>query len=186
MLSKFEVLPAITVILSATQTRFALSASPKFRYLFTAHSPHPYLQISFHWPISPVQHCALYKKIIMLLCTSCPWDPYTNLSVFLILFVCSRLLACVAVHTLACSYHHHSFAASVHSFSSQFSHFVYILFVSFFRSFASSLSFLDRAEAEGHLQCSAGLAQFTNNRVFCSRLDLSASNDLCDAASLRC
>jgi hypothetical protein len=90
ILSKFGVLPAVKVIYSATQTRPAPSASPRFCYLFTAHSPHPYLQISFHLPISPVQHRALYKKIIMLLCTICPWDPYTNLFVFLILLVCSR------------------------------------------------------------------------------------------------
>ena len=62
ILSKFGVLPAVKVIYSATQTRPAPSASPRFCYLFTAHSPHPYLQISFYRPISPVQHRALYKK----------------------------------------------------------------------------------------------------------------------------
>jgi hypothetical protein len=146
MLSKFGVLPVVKVILSATQAHLALSASPRFFYLFTAHSPQPYLQISFHQPISPVQHRALYKKIIMLLCTTCPWDPYTHLSAFLILFICSRPLACVAVHTLACSYHHHSFAAFLHSFTV----FTLCIFSSYrsFRSFATSLSFLDWAEAE--------------------------------------
>lgn len=145
--------------------RLAPSASPRFCYLFTAHSPHPYLQISFHRSISPVQHRALYKKSLCCYVQVAPWDPYTLLSGFLILFVCSRSLACVAVHTLACSSHHHSFAAFFHSFSSDTS----CIFSSYrsFRSFVSSLSLLDWDEAEGHLQCSAGLAQFTNNRVFC-------------------
>jgi len=41
----------------------ALSASPGYAsYPLAAHSPHFYLQISLHWPISPVQHRALYKK----------------------------------------------------------------------------------------------------------------------------
>jgi len=74
------------------------------------------------------------KKIIMLICTSCPWDPYTHLSAFLILFVCSRLLACVAVHILACSYHHHSFPAFFHSFT------VLALCVYFLRVVLSGLS----------------------------------------------
>ena len=134
MLSKFGVLPAIKVIYSATQASLAFSASPMFCHLFTAHSPHPYLQISFYRPISPVQHRALYKKIIMLLCTSCPWDPYSNLFAFLMLFVYSRPLACVAVHTLACCYHHLSFAAFFHSFT------VLILYVYFLRIVLSGLS----------------------------------------------
>src|SRR5260370_712218 len=134
MLSKFGVLSAIKDMYSATHPRLALSASPRFCYLFTAHSPHPYLQISFHRPISPVQHRALYKKIIMLLCTSCPWDPYSNLFAFLMLFVCSRPLACVAVHTLACSHHYHSFAVFFHSFI------VLTLCVYFLRIVLSSLS----------------------------------------------
>ena len=104
------------VILSATQARLVLSASPRFCYLFTAHFPHPYLQISFIGRNHLYNTVHYIKKIIMLLCTSCSWDLYTHLSAFLILFVCSRPLACVAVHTLTCSYHHHSFAASFHSF----------------------------------------------------------------------
>ena len=62
VLSKFGVIPTAKLILSATPARPALSASPRFCSLFTVHSPHPYLQISFHQPISPVQHRALYKK----------------------------------------------------------------------------------------------------------------------------
>lgn len=151
--------------------RLALFASPRFCYLFTAHSPHPYLQISFHRPISPVQHRALYKKNHYVAMYKLPSGFILHLSAFLILFVCSRPLACVAVHTLACSYHQHSFAAFFHSFTVLT---LRVYFLRSFWSFASSLSLLDWVEAEGHLQCSAGLAQFTNNRVFCPRLELSA------------
>jgi hypothetical protein len=142
------------------------------------HIPHtPTCKYPFHRPISPVQHRALYKKIIMSLCTSCPWDPYTHLSAFLILFLCSRPLACVAVHTLACSYHH-SFAAFFHSLT------VLTLCVYFLRIVLSGLSPVVCLFLIGPRQrdiCSAVLVlrnlQIT---VFCSRVELSALNILCN------
>ncbi|KAF8501630.1 hypothetical protein F5888DRAFT_1251359 [Russula emetica] len=117
----------------------------------------------------------------MLLCTSCPWDPYMHLSAFLILFVCSLPLACVAVHTLACSYHHHSFAAFFHSFT------VLTLRVYFLRVVLSGLSPVVCLFLIGPRQkdiCSAVLVlrnlQITNNRVFCPRLELHALNVFCN------
>ena len=117
MSSKFGVLPTVKVILSATQARLALSASPRFCYLFTAHSSHPYLQISFHRPISPVQHRALYKKNHYVAMYKLPLGSIYESVRFLNPVCLLTALACVAVHTLACSYHHHSFAAFFHSFT---------------------------------------------------------------------
>lgn len=57
---------------------------------------------------------------------------HTRICPLLILFVCSRPLACLAVHTLACSHHHHSFAAFFfHSFR-VLTHCVYFLRVVLF------------------------------------------------------
>jgi hypothetical protein len=74
-------------------------------YPFKGHSPHPYLHISLHRPISPVQHRALHpKKTILLPCTSCSGRAYVILHArsYPLYIVCARLLACVAVNTLAC------------------------------------------------------------------------------------
>ena len=70
-------IPPVKVLLSATQHSL-LHPDPPARSQRTPQ--HPYLHISFHRPISPVQHRALYKKIIMLLCTTCSWRAYTHLS----------------------------------------------------------------------------------------------------------
>src|SRR5882762_5499695 len=97
----------------------------------------------------------------MLLCTSCPWDPYTSV----------RFLNPVCLPTpfgvCGCPYIGSKlspFFCCVLSLL-QSSHTSCIFSSRSFRSFTSSLSFLDWAEAEGHLQCSAGLAQSTDNRV---------------------
>lgn len=104
--------------------------------LLSVHSTFPTLLLAniFHQSKSPVQHCALYKKnhyvaMYKLLLGS------IHASVrFLNPVVCSRPLACVAVHTLACSYHHHSFAAFFHSFI------VLALYVYFLRIVLSGFS----------------------------------------------
>lgn len=157
--------------------RLAPSASPRFCYLFTAHSPHPYLQISFHRSISPVQHRALYKKSLCCYVQVAPWDPYTRLSAFLILFVCSRPLACVAVHTLACSSHHHSFAAFFHSFSS-------VTSCIFLRIVLSGLSLVVCLRLIGPRQrdiCSAVLVlrNLQITEYFVPRLELNVLDVLC-------
>ncbi|KAH9994810.1 hypothetical protein BJV77DRAFT_280226 [Russula vinacea] len=95
---------------SPCTARFTRSSYP-----FTTHSAHPYLHISLigEYHLYNTVHyiknhyVAMYKLLL---------HPYTHLSLNTV--VCSRLLACVVVHTLACNYHRRSLAAFFHSFTS--------------------------------------------------------------------
>jgi hypothetical protein len=156
MLSKFRVLPAL---------KFS-PCTPRFTQILpcSQHSPHPCLQISVYRPISPVQHCALYKK-----------KHYVSMYKLLLgsLHASVRFLNTVCLLTVfgVCDCPYPSFFCRVLPLLHRSIHFVYIFFFIFsnrsFWSFATSLSFLDWAEAGTFaVQCrSCAILQITEYLV---------------------
>ena len=167
MLSKFGVLPFLPSRLYSLQPRLALhSPLHPDSAICSQHIPHTptckypfigryHLYNTVHY-IKKNHYVAMYKLPLGSIYESVRFlNPVCLLTA----------LACVVVHTLACSYHHRSFAAFFHSFT------VLTLCVYFLRIVLFSLSpvvclFLIGPRQRDILQCSAGLAHLLITEYF--------------------
>jgi hypothetical protein len=126
MLSKFGVLPAVKVILSATQTRLALSASP----ICSQHIPHT---PTCKYPFIGRYH--LYNTVHYIK------NHYVDMyklplgSIHASVHFLNPVYLLTAIGVCGCPYIGSIILLLRSSTPSQFSHFVYIFFVSFFPVF---------------------------------------------------